>query len=84
MAEVSHVVFTRDQAGNVKFYLNGADSTARPPITGSFDNWDGSSKFALANELTGDRPWLGELYLVAIYSRALSKEEVQRNYGAGF
>jgi len=84
VAEVCHVVFTRDQAGNVKFYLNGADSTTRPNFPGSFDNWEGSYKFALANELTGDRPWLGELYLVAIYSRALSKEEVQRNYGAGF
>ncbi len=84
VAEVCHVVFTRDQAGNVKFYLNGADASNRPLVSGSFDNWDGSCKFALANELTGDRPWLGELYLVAIYSRALSKEEVQRNYGAGF
>ncbi len=84
VADICHVVFTRDQAGKVNFYLNGADSTNRPLVSGSFDNWDANCRFALANELSGDRPWLGELYLVAIYSRALSKEEVQRNYGAGF
>ena len=33
--------------------------------------------------LTGDRPWLGELHLVAIFSRALSHGEIQQNFTAG-
>ena len=39
--------------------------------------------FALANELTFDRPWLGEFHLVALYARALSPTEVQQNLKAG-
>ena len=43
---------------------------------------DGDEVLALANELTEDRPWLGEFYLVAIYDRALSQDEVSRNFNA--
>ncbi|MGH7138217.1 MAG: PSD1 and planctomycete cytochrome C domain-containing protein, partial [Pirellulales bacterium] len=38
---------------------------------------------SLANELTGDRPWLGELRLVAVYARALTEQEIGRNFAAG-
>lgn len=37
----------------------------------------------VATELTGDRPWRGELYLAAVYDRALSAEEVSQNIKAG-
>lgn len=46
-------------------------------------NWDDDYPLALANELIDPRPWLGELYLVAIYSKALSAEEVNLNYIVG-
>ena len=36
----------------------------------------------LANEVTRDRPWLGELYLVAIYDRALSEQEIQQRHAS--
>jgi hypothetical protein len=39
---------------------------------------------AIGNELTNNRPWLGEVFLIAIYNRALSATEVQQNFGAGF
>jgi VanZ family protein len=48
-----------------------------------FPNWDSSYTFQLANEATLDRPWLGRLYLAAIYNRALKPEEIVRNYQAG-
>jgi hypothetical protein len=38
---------------------------------------------ALANELTEDRAWLGEFYLLAIYDRALSNVEVDQNFVSG-
>jgi 4-hydroxy-3-methylbut-2-enyl diphosphate reductase IspH len=37
----------------------------------------------LANEENADRRWLGSVHLVAIYARALTPEEVARNFDAG-
>ena len=80
---LTHVVFTRDHSsGTTRTYVNGSQvSSGNTPS--SFSNWDQSFKFALANELTMDRTWLGELHLVAIYSRELSASEVSQNYNAG-
>ena len=77
-----HVVFTRDASGVAHIYLNGSDA-----LTGTFggdlSNWNATYPLLLANELSGDRPWLGEFYLVAIYNQALSAEEVYQNHVAG-
>ncbi|MBN1674118.1 MAG: FecR domain-containing protein [Kiritimatiellae bacterium] len=56
---------------------------------GDFSNWQRGRRIrlALANELMAafgePRPWLGELHLVAIYSRALSASEAAQNFLAG-
>ncbi|MCH2580554.1 MAG: DUF1592 domain-containing protein, partial [Planctomycetes bacterium] len=44
---------------------------------------DGAYRLALADELSGGRPWLGTYYLVAVYNRDLSPAEVERNFKAG-
>jgi hypothetical protein len=82
--DLYHLAFTRKANGQMRFYLNGTDPSGanRPKLGGTFDNWDGY-RLAIGNELTNDRPWLGEIYLVAIYSRALSRAEVQQNFKAG-
>jgi VanZ family protein len=49
----------------------------------SFQNWDPNFTFQLGNTPTIDRPWFGRIYLVAIYNRALSKNEVYTNFMAG-
>ncbi|RIK70441.1 hypothetical protein DCC62_22730 [candidate division KSB1 bacterium] len=82
--ELCHVVYTRKTTGLIRFYLNGVDPapSTRPRITGDFSNWE-EFELALANELSLDRPWLGELHLIAIYSRALTAAEVKKNFEAG-
>jgi len=76
-----HVVYTRDVSGNEKLYVNGFENYAG---TREGDlNWDSGYELALANEITGDRPWLGTYYLVAIYGKSLSYKEVARNFEAG-
>ncbi|MBN1676818.1 MAG: FecR domain-containing protein [Kiritimatiellae bacterium] len=82
---LTHVVFTRAASGRQYVYVDGADQTARPDMfkRGDFSNWDARFRLALANELTLDRPWLGEYHLVAIYCRALGAEDVRANYQAG-
>ncbi len=63
-------------------YINGTES-AGSTVDGTTSNWDGIYRLALANELTQDRAWLGEIHLVAIFDRALSQTEVAQNFSAG-
>jgi L-rhamnose isomerase len=80
----SHFVITNtfvDNVSTVKFYKNG-EVVATDTRAGDFSNWDSSHVLLLANEATGDRPWLGEIYMVAIYDRPLSEEEVKQNFDA--
>lgn len=80
-AELTHAVVSRDKAGHIKLYING-QLAAEKTVGGDFSNW-GDYALTISNELTGDRPWLGEFYLVAFFDRALTPEEVGRNYAAG-
>ncbi|MGH7594862.1 MAG: LamG-like jellyroll fold domain-containing protein [bacterium] len=86
VADLCHIVYTRDASGKVRFYLNGADPVggSRPKIEGTLDNWSTAFEFALANETTGNRPWLGDYYLIAIYNHALTEAEVRKNLAARF
>jgi PKD repeat protein len=80
--DLTHVIYTRDAAGQARVYVNDVE-VASEAIGGNLSNWNDTYQFILANELTEDRPWLGELHLVAIYGRALDAGEVERNYQAG-
>ncbi len=80
--DLDHVVYTRDAAGVVNFWIDGA-LVETDSVTGDLANWDSSYQLALANEVNGSRPWLGTLELVAVYDRALSPTEVAQNFAAG-
>jgi len=41
-----------------------------------FDNWDDQFYLLVGNEATGDRPWAGTVYELAIYDRVLTSEEI--------
>lgn len=80
--QLTHVVYTRGRSGRARLYLNGqqrADTTA----AGDMRPWRTSLRLGLANEVTGDRSWLGTFFLVAIYSRDLAAQEVAQNFKAG-
>lgn len=79
---LTHLVFTRDRSGKAKIYVDGRQRK-QGEVSGSLQNWNDSYQLGLANELTGDRPWLGELHLVAVYSRDLSAADVASNFKAG-
>ena len=81
-ATLTHCVYTRDRTGRTRIFLDGEERAARK-VGGDLGNWVDSFRLALVNERTGSRGWLGELHLVAIYSRALDAEEVARNFSAG-
>ena len=54
------------------------------PLPRDFSNWDQTHRLFLGNEGSLDRPWRGTIYLVAVYDRALSPEEVTANFSAGY
>ncbi|MHC4351292.1 MAG: DUF5060 domain-containing protein, partial [Planctomycetota bacterium] len=80
--ELTHVVYTRDKVGKALILLDG-QKRAQLIARGDVSNWDGGLRLALANELTGDRPWLGEFHQVAIYDRPLSEQETMSRFEAG-
>ncbi|TWU25474.1 Planctomycete cytochrome C [Novipirellula galeiformis] len=82
LTTLTHIVFTRDRKGTARIYLD-AKKVASGEVAGDFGNWDVKHRLTLANEVTGDRPWLGELHLVAIYDSALAEKDVQQNFAAG-
>lgn len=81
---LQHVIYTRNPSGNAIFYINGVQvSTENIP---GDNNWDMSYDFGLFNEMNfpiDDRTWLGDIFLVAIYSTVLTPAEVTQNYNAG-
>ena len=80
--DLTHLAYVRQANGDSLIYKNGAVA-ASEQISGDLSNWDTSYRLALANEVGGGRPWLGELYRIAVYSCALSQDDVYRSFKAG-
>ena len=81
-AELTHLIYTRDLAGQSTIYINGRQ-TGRKSISGNTSNWNISFHLSLANEDSSNRPWEGSYHLIAIYGRALSADEIGQNFRAG-
>lgn len=82
VADLAHLVFTRSSDATTRIFIDGV-ARAKGEIEGGFSNWDSNYNFALGDEFTHDRSWLGSYHLVAIYGRALTAEEVLTNFRAG-
>jgi hypothetical protein len=80
--ELMHVVCTHSRSGITRIFVNGGQ-VAEQKLSGDFSNWNSNYHLGLANEFSGDRPWLGTIALVAIFGRDLSAEEIQQNFAAG-
>lgn len=82
---LTHLVYTFEGTGgadNAKIYINSVNA-ASDTIGGDLSNWNPNYPLLLGNETTWDRPWLGEIYLVAVYCDALTSAEVEQNFEAG-
>jgi len=76
-----HFVVTYDYSEE-KVYVDGQLRHVSTTLSGDFSNWNPTYPFLIGNEKTGNRPWIGKLFLVALYNRALLEEEVVQNYRA--
>lgn len=65
-----------------QFWIDGQLNSTET-VAGNLSTWDMSYEFAVGNEVNGERPWRGNVYLVAIYCRDLSPAEIFQNYQAG-
>lgn len=80
----THFVYTRNQRGLERIYINGILSITRATVLGEFLNWNDNYNLCIGNEINADRPWLGDIYLLSIYSRALTQTEVEHHYNLGY
>ena len=80
-ATLQHFVYTWKN-GTERVYLNG-QLKYTGTRNGALSNWNSSYGFALANEFTMDRTWLGDFYLVAVYCQELDQNEVNQNFNFG-
>ena len=83
-AALQHIVLTYDPVNGQKLYVNGVfTGDVDPSKGGSLANWDNTFALVLGNETSGQRQWLGEIKLVAVYNTALTPAQVQQNFNAG-
>lgn len=85
--ELQHIVVTFD-GHKAAFYVDGQAVSETTHFAGDLgigmlQNWDESMHLMLGNEFNGDRFWSGTIHLVALYSDALTAEQVQANFAAG-
>ncbi|MBN1950885.1 MAG: hypothetical protein JW801_06750 [Bacteroidales bacterium] len=78
---LQHLVYTHNRLGEEVFYINGkaANIGFRPP---KYDSWEDDYSLIIANNFLGDAAFKGNLYMCAVYNRALSSGEVAQNYYA--
>lgn len=80
--KIRHFVTTFDGT-KIRMYKDGS-LLGEMQRKGLFSKWDKKHLFILGNEATRDRSWEGSLYLVAIYSTALTQAEILKNHRARF
>jgi hypothetical protein len=80
--EPIHIVVMYDY-NHVSIYINGYKFSENFHLNGMLSNWDSSCFLLIGNEKTGNRPWNGKLFLIAIYNRTLSWKEIFKNYKVG-
>ncbi len=78
-----HVVCTYRPGDGMKTYVNGAGRAVKR-LSGTFATWRSDYVLSVGNRTRSlDRAWQGDIFLAALYSRALTQAEVRRNFDAG-
>ncbi|WP_020537471.1 LamG domain-containing protein [Lewinella cohaerens] len=70
-----HLVFTHDESGAEKLYVNGSLLAARS-VNGEVQPGEEGLLLTLGNATKEDNAWLGEYHGLAIHTRAMTEEEI--------
>ena len=82
---VTHLLYTFD-GGDENVYLNGELLDSRSVIGGDLSGWDDTHEVIIGTEHGNDairRQFKGDIYMVAVYDKALTSDEVAGNFAAG-
>jgi hypothetical protein len=82
---VTHLLYTFD-GGEENVYLNGELLDSRSELDGDISGWDDTHEVIIGTEHNNDairRQYKGDIYMVAVYDKALTAEEVAGNFAAG-
>ena len=79
---IKHMIIVYDLSKQ-RVYINGERRAQCNVLKGDFSNWDPSCKLVIGNEVTGNMPWKGIIYYIAIFDRALTEQEIHQNYVSG-
>ncbi|RMH12989.1 MAG: LamG domain-containing protein [Gammaproteobacteria bacterium] len=83
-ATLQHVVATYSPSEGRKLFVNGSYTGDADPATGTgLSGWDDTFALVLGDEPTQDKPWKGQIRLLAIHNRALTPQQVMQNFKAG-
>lgn len=84
-AALQHVVITYDQTNGRRIYVNGVwtDDEDNELMADPLSAWDRDYRLVLGNETSNNRPWAGQIRLVAIYNRSIPLAQIDQNYRAG-
>jgi hypothetical protein len=82
-----HITFTREALGDRnEIYINGVQ-TLPAVIGGDFSNWGKKKtldyRFTALGRYDGQDRWLGDIYMLAVWCRKLTPEEIVQNVDAG-
>ena len=83
-ATLQHVVMSYDQYRGRRIWVDGrfTDDVDEVEATRLW-NWSGEHALVLGNTTSDDRPWLGQVRLLAIYEYVLSEAQILQNFAAG-
>jgi hypothetical protein len=77
--DLQHVVVSYDFSEQ-NVYINGEQRARSEILKGDFSNWDHACRLVIGNEITGNRPWKGKLYYIAVFNKPLTEKEIRQNY----
>lgn len=80
LGRTQHVVVTY-RAGGTRCYVDGKQVAESRQVTGDFSNWE-SAHLLLGDEWTGERDWDGTVESAAVYSQALTAEQIAAKFEA--
>lgn len=84
VASLQHVVATFDPLNGRQIYVNGElISDPDPEVGAALADWDSSYAFVLGNEVSNNRPWHGSVRFVGIHDRAMTAENILKNFEVG-
>ncbi len=83
--DVQHLVVTLNASGQLEIYLN-KENIYSSPSSIDLSHWQNQSKafYQVGGATSVGHNWVGRVYVLAIYKRALNLEEINQNFEQGF